>query len=208
MTNLIKHLWNNNREEVLASSFLNCHVKGLHSIMLLDQPGARIRMFVTSKHHEMWRNNPRTSRALSLGFHQHRTDLVLETVQGCFINHTMSIWPAWDTVELDRFAYSSKIVDGEVGFKRIGRSVVSLHNPSCYGPGHTVAMHASEYHTVEVPWGLRAAWLVYEGSAWSEYSSHVYTNADLEAFDGKGMYERATPRQIQELLRFAVGGSL
>lgn len=47
MLSIIKHFVQNNYETVINKSFLNCHVHGLHSIMLHDVDGQRIRLFIT-----------------------------------------------------------------------------------------------------------------------------------------------------------------
>lgn len=209
MKNLIKHLWRTNRVDALTFSFMNCHAKGLHSIMLMNKPGGRIRLFVTSKDHEMWRNDPeRLDVPFSIGFHQHRTDLVLETIKGVFMNTLMFRQPSWDSgpqiAKLDRYDYSSEIVDGKIDFRWADRESVFIEPLKAVFVGQWIRLPAQHYHTVCVPRGMVSAWLVYESDEWDGYIPQTFTNAPLENFAGDGLYQRATFAQVADTLELAL----
>lgn len=57
MNSLIKHLWENNRKEIISKSIKNCHVKGLHSIMLLQSKNKTIRMYISDYNSELVNEN-------------------------------------------------------------------------------------------------------------------------------------------------------
>jgi hypothetical protein len=196
MRELIRHLWHNNREHVLRSSYMNCHARGLHSIMLLDDPGKRIRLFVTDRSHKCWKADE------AIGYHAHHCAITIQAVHGWLEN--IVVGDADGPVqlqELGRYEYTSPIVSGLTSgqFKRVGttlfkgRKTELLRNSS-------VEMRASEIHTVRVPRKEIAAWLVYEGREDPNYKPITWSRTDLEHFDWTGMYRRMRELEAVALL--------
>ncbi len=208
MNPVVRHFWKNNREQVLSSSFLDCHVKGLHSIMLLNEPSKIVRLFVCTDDHMMWKNDLRGDRdgfrdPLSLGVHAHHCDLTLEAVRGCFYNITAD---PYGPATLEAFKYQSAILDGKCGFEKLNQHANFTLDWDCYdanlkGDRKDVTMPARQLHTVHVTRGEPAAWLVYEGAEDPDYKPITYSNWDLAGSQSDpGFYQKATAVEIQDLL--------
>ncbi len=193
---LIRHLWINNRDHVLRSSFINCHARGLHSIMLLDDPGRRIRLFVTDRGHAAWKADA------AIGFHAHHCDVTIQVIRGELENIILgdAQGPA-EILDLPRYEYVSPILCGAgIGaFRRVGTTVFKSRSACAYRRS-SVAMAAREIHTVRVPRGEIAAWLVYEGKEDPGYRAHTWSTQDLERFDWTGMYQAMRESEAAILL--------
>lgn len=204
MNNLVKHLFDNNFDEILQRSLLNCHVKGLHSIMLSEHKGATIRLYVADTNHELYVNNEFDilTHDLSIAFHPHHCNLTLECVKGQFLN-----WEVKESdkgIKLNKFLYHSAIIEGKTHFELIDENshIETLKN-RFVNKGECVMMKAEELHTVAVEKGKVAAWLVYEGKEDEKYSSYCWSNADLTNQDFSGLYGKPTKEDIFSLLKIA-----
>lgn len=199
---LLKHLWRTQPERMAYGSFMDCHVKGLHSVMLINRRGAIVRMFVTTPDHEMHRNFP--GGDLSIAFHNHDADLTLHVLTGRIANIGIMDTPGYEFEEHDTFeeyAYESQIRDGAGGFTPTGNARELLTTINWLDSGESVFMPAREYHSVAVDRGEVAAWFVYEGIKDLTYKPLVYSNSDLSKFDPSGMYRRPSVEELGELLR-------
>lgn len=72
----------------LMLSRKNCHVRGVHSIVLRDLGGQLVRAFLTSPDHLLHQNTP--EGGYSLGIHDHLYGLTLEGVTGTPCNHNFT----------------------------------------------------------------------------------------------------------------------
>lgn len=174
----------------------NCHCRGLDSVVLstFDSGRPRARMFVAQEHHELWRNHP--GWPMSIAFHSHRAAISLQWLHG----------PVWNVRgkpggDLRPFRYESAIVGDHCGF-------VPTEGPGfSFGDAEQligrIDMLASTYHTIFVPKGLTAAWLVYERQLDPDYSPIVYSNADLASFDGSDLYRPMSEAECDRVVRDA-----
>lgn len=201
---LLRHLLVADPESVASKSYLNCHVRGVHSLMLIDHPGQRVRMFVATPEHEMWRNTPRYAGVtMSLGYHAHHCNLTIHAARGIVANVTPK--PGWYQVGnargLGSYRYKSKILDESAGsFERLLPAKIVEGVANIMYQGDTVFMTAQELHTVWVPKHQPAAWFVYEGKEDPAYDPITYSDEDLTKFDFTGMYVRPTVEQVKQLV--------
>jgi hypothetical protein len=205
MNPFVKHLWRNNRDEIVTKSRLNCHVKGLHSVMLLESPGKTVRLFVTTPDHVMHLNKPRVlqndAEPLSLGFHPHHCNLTLQCVKGVFTNWRVALTvPGTRSFTVPEYEYSSKLLGDKGGFVRRDRVRLGTVDVENLSAGDAVYLRADELHTVYVPEGLVSAWLVFEGEENGNHSSSTYSNADLTQFDFEAHYQRPDEVEVCALL--------
>lgn len=176
---LLRHVVQTDPTRVASKSYLNCHVKGMHSVMLVDCPGALVRMFIATPDHEMWKNTPGNSgEVMSLGYHAHRTELTLHLARGRMSNIIGQVPVGWyqinNTRQVSAYRYVSKIMDREGGGKFEKQDNISLlmeGHVNNMSPGDTAYMPADMLHTVYVPRGEAAAWFVYEGKEDKNYDS-------------------------------------
>lgn len=205
MQAIVDHLARENLEEMVQGSYLNCHAKGLHSLMLLSSPGKTIRMFYATRTHDLWKNAPdlRATEAMSIAVHPHRRNLTLATLFGTMFNvRYRYARPARAPVYLDEFRYQSKIVDGDIGFKRERQRVpFETADVERVYAGQGAVMASRDLHTVFVPKGTAAAWFVLEGRQDPEYADICYSNADLESAVFDGFYEKPTEADVVNILR-------
>lgn len=202
MKKLIQHLWENNKEEILNKSLLDCHCKGLHSIMLLESPGKTIRLYIAEEGHEMYKNYPervRMGSPMTIGFHPHHCDLTLHCIAGHFLN-----WRVCESkfgFEIDKYEYHSKIKEGETNFKYLDRCYVYTASETAVHSNNSLFLPANYIHTVACPEGMFCAWLVYEGKEDPNYKSYCYSNADMSKDNFKGLYNKPIEEQIELLLK-------
>lgn len=202
MKQLIQHLLRTNREEIVQKSLLNCHVKGLHSIMLLDCPEKTIRMYIADAHHYLHKN---FNSPDSLSFHPHHCELTLHCIYGEFTNVVMSLQndiTGNDCTEYDRWIYNSQISSGlPIGFVKEGSDILRFREKQLVKFGNSVFMPASQIHTVAVEEHQKAAWLVYEGKEWSGYIPYAWSNCDMRNVSGDGLYVKPDFENIVNLLK-------
>lgn len=201
MKHLIQHLLDNNIEEILNRSLLDCHVKGLHSIMLLECPEKTIRLYVATKEHELYKNLPENAaNGLSIAFHPHHCNLTLHVVKGEILNWVAEVGEGKRGKALSKWKYQSAIKEGETRFKHIGYEKIDTVDYQWLKTGECSMMKANEIHTVGVGKGEVAAWLVYEGLENREYNPYCWSNTALDKEDFKGLYNKPTLEQIIDLL--------
>lgn len=178
----------------------NCHAIGLHSIVLTTYPDGRprVRMFVAEPNHRLGENR----NGSIVGFHAHRADLVLTRLYGRVCNvSAYNIEGARGTVQIRTWRYTSPLIEQEGGFSRVGTAGMVIYYPT---PFMRLELPAAALHTIYVPAGDRAAWLVTEGDRTAEYNDIVYTDTDLERFDFSGMYEPMPPDEPARWVQDAV----
>ncbi len=201
MKHLVKHLLHTNRSEIVAKSLINCHVKGLHSIMLSEGAGKTIRIYITTPDHQLHDNyiNPE-----SLAFHPHHCKLTLHCVYGQLANIIMKVENAVignNCKEYNRWIYTSNISTGkEMGFVKDGSDILRLEARKVLTVGTSQLMNASSIHTVACPKNTVNAWFVYEGAENKNYKPYAWSNNDLSNIDNNGLYQKMDISQIEQLL--------
>jgi hypothetical protein len=199
---LLEHFFRNNHADVVGKSYLNCHSVGVHSVMLLDQPGCRIRMFVTDNSHELWKNHPNGDDPFSLAFHPHHCDISIQAVRGVIVNH-LAI-PGRGRLRgrlLNEYSYEPLSPGSRPSFKDRGIRASFGFESTPVLPGDVLHLSARDIHTVEVNAMETAAWIVWEGKEDERYRPLAYSNdPDLGAFDASGLYIRPTEDDVLGLL--------
>lgn len=206
---LIKHLWTQNREQILLNAVRNCHAVGLNSIVLLNEPGRLIRLFVAHEGHTLHHNldpqqnpsiNGGAKTAMSIAYHPHHCDIILEVVRGWIVNRWLdhAVTDPKIPRNLTTWRYRSHLRGEKPGFEKLG---------PVYGraEGHwrmlhvrdTLELKASDVHTVGAAANYCPAWLVYEGAEDLDYDPLCYSNADLSTWTGDGMYIKMSPAEIE-----------
>jgi len=200
----IRHLWNEHQEEIVSRSLLNCHLENLHSVMLLDQPEKRIRLFVADEGNDLYRNWPEAALAdpLSIAFHPHHCNVSLHVLNGVLTNWVVERNAA-GLFDVSRFLYESGITGSGIGFRRDGEDRLQTASVQTMFPGQSIFMWAHQIHTVHTYKHQPTAWLVYEGKEDPDYMPHSWSNADLERADFSKLYQKPTRNDVQELLRMA-----
>ena len=202
MKHLISHLLSNHLDSIVSQSLLHCHVRGLHSIMLLQAPERTIRLYITDRSHQLYHNFPAEygTGKLSLGFHAHHCQLTLEVVRGTILNWT--VVPARHGFLADRYLWRSPISTEEAGGFQIDQrgDMLDTFDLRILNEGQAIHMDASAIHTVAVKPGEVAAWLVYEGREDPGYIPYRWSNADLTSFDTTGLYAKPTQEEVLKLI--------
>jgi hypothetical protein len=184
----------------LSLAHVHCH--GLHSLVFTAGP-PMVRLYYAEIDHELWRNSvtlmanddPRLDDELSIAIHSHRQDITLVPIFGTVVNHAFKRVADDDDytprqIEIDAYRYVSPILHSRGEFvpcrwhQLAHKETTTLCEP--------LELHAKALHTVYVPPGTRAAWLVVEGQKDAEYDDTCYSNADLAHFDWAGLYQPMT----------------
>lgn len=149
-------------KSTLMKSRLNCHNQGLHSIVFAEGVGGCLhRVFLTTPDHRMHLNCD--LGAMPLGLHDHWYNLSLECVHGIVVNVSVGVDPQCaEGVLLNKFQYFNPEVqtpDGNVS-ATINKLEVLTPDPSC----NFIRLGHEQLHTIFVPEGKQAAWIVREGA--------------------------------------------
>lgn len=205
MKTLIQHLWRTHQAEIIQKSIMHCHVRGLHSIMLLDSPEKLIRLFVADAGNEMYFNKRDnfTKMPMSIGFHPHHCDLTLYCIKGDFIN-----WTVTDNIKENditkfpakKYLYTSKIKDENGGFKKIEDCFLKTIKTTMILEQDSVFLPANTIHTISCEPNKVTAWLVFEGKEDPNYKPYCWSNTDLENINLSDLYQKPTVYDIQRLL--------
>ena len=154
--NLVLEMLREATDKDLMMTRFDCHVKGLHSIVLKNDNGKLTRCFIAERNHEMYLNiNSRLH--LPLGIHDHRYDLRLRQVTGEALNILYKENSSLCNVM--KYKYESEIKGG-VGAIYDGISGVEVCGVNKFTD---IIMSSDELHTVYVPKNQESSWLVQEG---------------------------------------------
>lgn len=210
MKPLIRHLFHNNLEEILENSSANCHVRGLHSIMLLQKPGQSMRLYAATEDHELWRNGEEgiPESPMVAGFHPHHSNIMLHCVSGLVINPRAVVLRAdgpqdgFRTRRLKRYRFDKSVEDKEVdtGFIEDGHDLVRVTEYQHLQPRDFVEMASHELHTISIPKGRSAAWFVYNGKEDPQYIPYLWTNTDLHKSSVTELYQPMSEEKLHSLL--------
>ena len=188
-------------QRVADASYQHCHVMHLHSFLLQESPV--VRMFFAMPQHELWKNTPH--HPWSLAFHTHRTDITLEPLMGEVTNVLAGYYApgtrqALGGIPAKGFRWDSKIRGGVGGFvpKNTSGVLNLFKGEKLEWP---TSLSGAQLHTIHVPQGQIAAWLVHEHSQVSGFSSVAYSNMDLLEFSSDGMYLPVTRNLVQACFR-------
>lgn len=156
-------------------------------------------------------------KLLSVAIHSHRRDIMLLHVFGTVVNHAFAhpvrhnMWPQ---IELDSYRYTSPILSNSGGFDRYGPRLLAYdcsatlrdampdfarHDPNSTLRGQ-LFLPAKALHTIYVPRGCTAAWIVEEGDPDDAYDNTCFSNDDLGRFDFAGMYEPMPRGMVCEIV--------
>lgn len=186
-------------------TILHCHARGVHSLLLHEDPVVRV--FVTDEDHVAHTNGLGDGVGAyrfigqSVGFHRHRYDLKLSLLRGEVWNVFATIMPGvaglWSP--FSRCEYRSAIRDGESRLDFTGEMVRLATDYQQLEVFASHFMRADELHTVAVPKGHVAAWLVQEFPTRTPPTDlSVYTMRSH--FDPTGMYREGTDADTERLL--------
>lgn len=160
----------------------NCHALGLASVMLHDEPGNRMRVFIASAEHDLWRNAPKET--YSVAIHAHHCDVTLVGIHGLARSDEYALVPT-PKGEFQRFAYRSALATGQTGTLEPTGERANVHRVERTLLTHeAAALQAHQLHTIHVPRGEAAAWLVLEGKEDPGYASFCWSNADGANLEG------------------------
>lgn len=163
----------------------NCHVRGLHSVVLHEGSQGMVRVYIASSDHQLHYNNPATDYKFSLAVHSHHCDIQFVGLYGEASHDTYALTPT-PHGDFAAMAYQSAITGAAGGLTPIGpRAYLNLlKRTDMMSKPHA---RAHELHTVSMKPGGVAAWIVLEGEEDGEYNPTCWTNNE-EPFDTTGMY--------------------
>lgn len=196
MKHLIKHLVHEHLPEIAAKSLLNCHVQGLHSIMLIDTPERRVRLFITDETHQLHLNT--CNNLGSLAAHAHHCNITLHMVQGAMVNLEYILHPRGD---LQAYYYTSGILNEQGSFDQAEVCPALFEDARMLEAGMSLHLPAHLIHSVQVNEGMVAAWFVYEGAKDPAYQSYSYSNNNLEQSSFAHLYKPMSEERVVSLLK-------
>jgi hypothetical protein len=187
-----KELFTQATDEALALSRFDCHIKGLHSIVLANDDGKLTRIFMTTVDHEMYQNLNIANMDMSLGVHTHRYPIMIEGVCGVAVNAAFEETIVGCGLPVKKYFYKDKDKFSFI------RDTALVHNGlQAILPETKLFLDETELHTVYVPKGSKSAWLVTEGATVSN-STYLYTNREVKATEFETMSPKAVRRFVKQ----------
>jgi hypothetical protein len=185
---------------IAKHSLVNCHVRGVDSIMFDDTPGKRIRVFVAGENHELCTNEPPFLFAMSAAIHPHHCNVTLDPHSGPIYN--VIAYPsegrAERVVKFLEFKFQSAINNAQGSFVLTGQwKTLGAQSKLMTEPVH---MKANVLHTMWSPKGAKSAWFVYEHEEDTNYSNVAYSNWNLEKFSFQDFYKPMSEDYLRKLL--------
>ena len=181
-------------EPIISASLINCHAAGMDSIVFKES-APMIRAFVARPEHNLWMNTTTLESNLSVAIHMHRQDITMVPIFGEIANVHPDF--RYNHFLFHAYQYDSQILDGKGGFGSVNENIragliaMPLLMPTFLG--------GSVFHTVYVPKGQSAAWLICEGAKNAGYSSVCFTNdGALEQADFSQLYQPMTQERLAE----------
>ena len=182
----------------------DCHVKGLHSLVLNEEPGNRIRMFYASQfHHLAW--GERGNQPMPLAIHTHHCDVTLVGIFGTAASLEYQLGGEGG-VDLFKCRFDSAITGAGALVSRGTHRHLWMTRRVVLNHGASAAMRADVLHTVIVPERQAAAWLVIEGAEDPDFVSVCYTNRPI--WDPSQLYRKPIQSEVESWLRDAIAGLL
>jgi hypothetical protein len=189
---------------IAKHSLINCHVRGVDSVMFDDTPNKRIRVFIAHPEHELWLNKTPFQAELSAALHPHHCNVTLSIHSGEVYN---ILGLPYDFVgdagyncfvKLQEFTFKSQITTNQGSFVSTGKSQCF----SCYGRLMTEPVHmkASDIHTMYSPKGTSSSWFVDEHEEDPGYKNVAYSNWNLEKFSFDDFYKPMSEDHLRNLL--------
>jgi hypothetical protein len=215
----LRRLLNANRQTVEELSCLNCHVRGMHSIVLSKRAnGSLFRLYVAEPQSDLHLNYGEVLRSFipvptyRLGVHAHHCELSLRVIKGEALHWIYEPTQAPKLTAgvdiLGAYQYNSKLRGEQPGFTYVRNARLqcvdfrilkaSAANRAC------IDLPAEAMHTMAIDYQQNyVAWLVEEGAEDHEYEPLTYSLIDLEKFDFTGLYQKASFEDYVALLEKA-----
>jgi len=200
MKELLRHLFQTDPSGLQERTLLDCHVQGVHSVVLYDTPGARLRLFYATKNHGLYFHFP-DFKDLPVGFHAHHCDVSLYVLNGILSNFTVSFeLPATGPCfNFNRYKYTSSITNQKGSMEYVSKALTTIPKQQQLNSGMTVYMNAKTIHTVRVESNF-CIWAVMEGAEDSNYDNFLLTTRTLDENSTKGLYNKPTMEQFNEMI--------
>jgi len=181
-----------------------------------DEKGL-LRVFYTSRDHELWQNNPAKFRRMgwygcnaempiSVAIHPHHSNFEFAVLTGTITNvefgDEMSPISAWGhAISLPKWKWTSAILNGQAGFELVDNdSVIYLGECPRYLPGQRFSMLAADMHTVYVPYETEAMWMIREITSIQPPPPYCWSNADLSKWTAEGLYQKFDAYELEEII--------
>ena len=188
--NKIIQLVNQASDVDLMKSRFNCHLKGLHSIVLEDNGGSLTRCFLAEKSHNLHSNDRHKSLMLSLGVHNHRYSLEIEGVTGSAVNYTFVESSMGVGCKCYRFYNKDEV-------ELLGNRSLMLKKQIELTDGRLLLLGKNDLHTVFVPRREAASWIVVEGLEEADHTN-LYTNSLVKC---EGHCSPNSPQFVRDFVR-------
>lgn len=200
MKQLVKHLWQHHAVALTGKSFLHCHVRNVHSIMLMDNPEWVVRLYIADTGNELFYNykDNYKMKKMTTAFHPHHSDLTLYCIKGMFMN-----WLVKESAEgfsANKYLYHSQITEGQAKFEPLGETKLETVKNELVTEGESIILKASDIHTIGCAPDKVTAWFVFEGKEDKDYKPYCWSNDNLTGEKLHGFYQKPSQYDVEKLL--------
>lgn len=163
--------------DVLMMSRKHCHARDVTSVVLDKTDGRLTRAFMVGPNHELYKNNPNNTK-LSVGIHNHLYSIELIGVFGSPINYRYDYNFNHSAKEYNYYKFTSGVENGQPVVELLGKRSLRCYNGEVLLPDLSRHIFDFEFHTIYVPKGEVAVWLVKEGVTRNKYT-YLFNNANI-----------------------------
>ncbi len=175
----------------LSHGVKNCHTRGVDSIVLRESP-IMVRVFIANADHDLWKNH--LPEPFSVGLHPHHCDIEIECIAGAIANVEPRLSVMGDSFK--RYVFESVLLGGGGGFRYDDFFDYFNVTLNFLQPKERRSLAAEEMHTIYVPKGEPAAWIVREGMENPGFRPICYSNHDLTKWTAPGLYVPMTDGEV------------
>lgn len=172
--------------KILAKSIGNCHAFGVDSIVLSESDNCLTRLFLAWPEHELYKNL-NLDGCFSVGPHNHKYNLTIDPVCGKVYNLEFVVEDPLGYYQLPVDSYIFHSAIDSIGVASY-LDKVKLNWISCDLIQSSCPLTHCQFHTIYVPKGEKAAWLVYEGQR-VDNKTQVFNNSPINL---KELYQNLT----------------
>lgn len=180
----------------------HCHAKNIYSIVLKELEANRLlRIYIAAPQNELYRNNPSSNLAMSVGFHNHRYDIGLQVLKGSLTNHIVSESP--EGVEYKLYGYETGMNKAKLQKPKIelkGEVAIKECLTKKLYEGDFFEFSASDIHSISSKPNELVAWVILEGKLDDNYEAKLITNDQLNSDTTESLYIKMTKREVDEIL--------
>lgn len=188
-------------------SLIDCHVKGLDSIVLWSggEGGGMIRFYVSYAGLSPLHNLYTDEGNFTVGVHNHRYRIAKIPLTAALVNVRTRVLGGEDAFKPGLYEYEFQSgIGGTMNVRYRRKASTAPLQPDLLMPGDVTIMEPEELHTVVTPRTVDSAWLVVEGTNVPNFQPLLYSPRPGLTLSDEGLYTQADHSYTLSSIRYAI----